>query len=116
MIHFPSLGNNLTHKELKEIDLEKEDFQIKISDFGLKRYCEIDSDNCDYLLFDELIFKKECKYNLDTWALGFLFFHMLTGVKLSSCEAIKSFSEEGDLSLNLTKDCHTFLFDTLNPE
>lgn len=116
LIHFPNLGNNLSQSDLKEVDLEKEDFQIKIADFGLKRYCEMDSDNCDFVLFDELIFKKECKYNLDTWAFGFMFFEMVAGIQLTSESAITQFKQNEEPSLTLTKDCHSFLSELLNPD
>jgi len=37
LISFPNLGADLTQDDLSKIDLEKEDFVVKIADFGFSR-------------------------------------------------------------------------------
>ena len=37
LIHFPTLGDDLTQQDLKNLDLNTTEFQIKIADFGYSR-------------------------------------------------------------------------------
>jgi len=41
LISFPNLGENLTKEQKKSIDMEKEEFCIKIADLGYSRALEV---------------------------------------------------------------------------
>ncbi len=41
LIHFPGQGETLTKEQLKNIDMDKEEFLIKIADLGYSRALEV---------------------------------------------------------------------------
>ena len=58
-----------------QIDLEKEDFMVKICDFGLLRSCQDDFEEPDrFPMIHEIIFRKDYKYKTDVYGIGLIFF------------------------------------------
>lgn len=95
LIHFPDRDNfaKITQEELKSIDLFKENFVVKIADLGFAR--EIDDDNqkrrftyvgLPLLMPPEQLITRwhdnteGYDYKIDIWALGGIFYQMLTGL------------------------------------
>jgi len=95
LIHFPDRDNikNMTNEELKSIDLLTEKFVVKIADLGFAREIDDDSQKRRFtyvgspLLMppEQLITRwnddsEGYDYKIDVWALGGIFYQMLTGM------------------------------------
>lgn len=62
-----------------EIDLDKEEFEIKIADFGYARRLEHGETSKSYfgtplLMAPEVLFGKKYGHKRDVWALGAMYF------------------------------------------
>ena len=95
LIHFPDRDNftNISQEELKSIDLLKENFVVKIADLGFAREIEDEKQKRRFtyvgspLLMppEQLITRwhensEGYDYKIDIWALGGIFYQMLTGL------------------------------------
>ena len=95
LIHFPDRDNNkkITDEELKAIDLSTEKFIVKIADLGFAREIDDDAKKRRFtyvgspLLMppEQLITRWQddtevYDYKIDVWALGGIFYQMMTGL------------------------------------
>ena len=93
MVHFPGKSKELLNysKDQKKqfykiVDMDKEDFVIKIADLGFSKSYEDTKVHrgtvCGTYLFmaPELYNKKKYSYKVDVWAVGVILFNMLNGV------------------------------------
>lgn len=98
LISFPNLGETITKDQLKKIDLEKEEFIIKIADLGYSRAIEDDErakTGCGtpLLMAPEILFSTGYDHKVDVWALGALFFTMLTSMYVFNAESMKQLED-----------------------
>ena len=78
LIHFPNRDSALSIP-WNEIDLDKEEFEIKIADFGYARRLEHGETSKSYfgtplLMAPEVLFGKKYGHKRDVWALGAMYF------------------------------------------
>ena len=78
LIHFPN-KNNGDPIEWSEIDLENEEFVIKIADFGYARHLGYNSTSESWfgtplLMAPEVLFGKKYGHKRDVWALGAMYY------------------------------------------
>ena len=83
LIHFPN-RQNLENVDTTEIDLEDEEFLVKIADFGYSRVLESEGtakSKCGtpLLMAPEVIQNKRYGHKRDVWAIGALYFQLITG-------------------------------------
>jgi serine/threonine protein kinase len=86
LVSFPNQLDNLKPKQIKKLNLLTEELTIKIADLGFSRQVEDDKIATSYLgtplqMAPELLFSPSEGYDskVDVWALGALFYTMLTG-------------------------------------
>ena len=83
LIHFPNRDQSLDIP-WKEIDLDTEPFVIKIADFGYSRFLEKDEElegwyGTPLLMAPEALFGNKYGHKRDVWALGAMYFQLITG-------------------------------------
>jgi serine/threonine protein kinase len=83
LIHFPERSNKDT-LPWKHIDLENEEFIIKIADFGYSRILGHEDAvegwyGTPLLMAPEALFGKSYGHKRDVWALGAMYFQLITG-------------------------------------
>ena len=80
LISFPKLGLSLTKEDLKNIDLEKEEFVVKIADLGfatcLSNISKMTSTKCGspHTIAPEVLEGKRYTFSADIWSLGCIFY------------------------------------------
>lgn len=94
LIHFPNMGENVTKDMLKNMNMETEEFQVKIADLGYSRAILDDErakTGCGTPLqmAPEILFQKGYDYKVDVWALGALYFTMLTNMYVFNAESMQ---------------------------
>jgi serine/threonine protein kinase len=94
LISFPNLGDSLNKDQLKKINLDTEEFIIKIADLGYSRALE-DGERAKtecgtpLLMAPELLFSRTYDYKVDVWALGALYFSLLTNMNVFDATSMK---------------------------
>lgn len=94
LISFPNLGDSISSAQLKAINMETEEFVVKIADLGYSRAIE-DGDRLKtgcgtpLQMAPEILFGKGYDFKVDVWALGALYFTMLTGMYVFNAESMK---------------------------
>jgi len=84
LVHFHNYGDKVKEKDFRNMDLANEDFTIKICDLGFSRQVDpldLAHSNCGSPLqmAPEFYFSKEgYNHKVDVWALGALYYTMLT--------------------------------------
>ena len=81
LVHFP---NRSSTKKFNIVDLDQEEFTIKIADFGYSRVLESDEashSKCGtpLLMAPEVLQNKEYGHKRDVWAIGALYYQIITG-------------------------------------
>jgi serine/threonine protein kinase len=94
LISFPNLGENLSKDDLKKIDMSKEDFVIKIADLGYSRALDVGEKaktgcGTPLQMAPEILFAKGYDYKVDVWALGALYFTLLTNMYVFNAESMR---------------------------
>jgi serine/threonine protein kinase len=83
LIHFPNIKDGETI-DWKTIDLDTEEFIIKIADFGYARHLGYNSTSESWfgtplLMAPEVLFGKKYGHKRDVWALGAMYYQLITG-------------------------------------
>lgn len=94
LVHFPNRGDKISKKDLQAIDLDTEEFVVKIADLGYSRAIEVGEraqTGCGTPLqmAPELLFARGYDYKVDVWALGGLYFTLLTSMYVFNAESMK---------------------------
>ena len=94
LVHFPNRGDTITRKELLDLDIDTEEFVVKIADLGFSRAIEVGEraqTGCGTPLqmAPELLFCRGYDYKVDVWALGGLYFTLLTNMYVFNAESMK---------------------------
>ena len=94
LISFPNLGENLTKDDLKKIDMSKEEFVIKIADLGYSRALDVGEKaktgcGTPLQMAPEILFAKGYDYKVDVWALGALYFTLLTNMYVFNAKSMR---------------------------
>lgn len=94
LVHFPNWGDKITKKDLHQMDLDTEEFVVKIADLGYSRAIEVGEraqTGCGTPLqmAPELLFARGYDYKVDVWALGGLYFTLLTNMYVFNAESMK---------------------------
>ena len=94
LISFPNLVESLSKADLINIDMSKEEFIVKIADLGYSRSLE-DGERAKtgcgtpLQMAPEILFQKGYDYKVDVWALGALYFTLLTNMYVFNAESMK---------------------------
>ena len=100
LVHFPDRKGNISKAELKAIDLEKENFVVKIADLGYAREFKKDQEQDDRAFSfkgSPLMMPAEqiqtywgrgpgYSHKIDVWAIGVILYQMLTGMFIFNIE------------------------------
>ena len=141
LIHFPDRTTDLTAEEIEEIDLEHENFVVKIADLGYAREFKSDPEEDRAWSFrgSPLMMPAEqlstfwmdegtgYSHKIDVWAIGVILYQMLTGMFIFNIEAKSSYQvalgmlykkiQKGDWAwpsnIEISLQCFDFLNDTM---
>jgi len=93
MLHFPNLSPQilgLTKEQkqrfIRDVDLSKVEFEVKIADFGfskkLKNKSQINKTICGTPLYmaPQVVQKSTYSYKADIWSIGVILFELLNGL------------------------------------
>ena len=99
LVHFPNRKNKLSKSDLKNIDLAKEKFVVKIADLGYAREFKKDMEDDRAFSFkgSPLMMPAEqiqtywgrgpgYSHKIDVWAIGVILYQMLTGMFIFNIE------------------------------
>lgn len=94
LISFPNLGEKITKEELKQIDMATEPFCVKIADLGYSRMIDDEEKaktgcGTPLQMAPEILFAKGYDYKVDVWAMGALYFTMLTNMFVFNADSMK---------------------------
>ena len=98
LIHFPN-RDNLTPFNAHEIDLTKEPFEVKIADFGYSRELNRGEKSGSWygsplLMAPESLFSLGYDHKVDVWALGIIYFQLITGFFCFAASDIKDLARK----------------------
>jgi serine/threonine protein kinase len=98
LIHFPN-RDNLEPLDTSTIDLTTEKFEVKIADFGYSRELNRGEKSGSWygsplLMAPESLFSLGYDHKVDVWALGIIYFQLLTGYFCFAASDIKDLAKK----------------------
>lgn len=98
LVSFPNLGESLSKADIKKINMETEEFVVKIADLGYSRALD-DNEKAKtgcgtpLQMAPEILFAKGYDYKVDVWALGALYFTLLTNMYVFNAESMRQLEQ-----------------------
>jgi serine/threonine protein kinase len=130
------LDNNIVHRDLKPQNILLSDIRtIKITDFGLARYCSTNNDIEEDLfstycgspmyMSPEILLKNNYSSKSDLWSVGIILYEMITGntpIHAKNIEQLKTKINTINIDLtllhkfNISSDCYDLLLKLLDKD
>lgn len=85
-------SRNIIYRDIKPENIIIENNNVKLMDFGLSDIGEVDQDKIkgSFLYFAPELFKKDADYRIDIFALGIVFYELITGDNLIQYNSVSS--------------------------